>query len=266
MELWPQFVATVKNLRGVVYFRPGQEVGRELTWVGQRFRYRNLGVVPSLLAALGQGELAQRLGRDPFVPLAAPTATIARLVEGLSVLTPAPVVESLLLASSYASPLLILGRSSLKDLGPAIVHTLRTAQGLSDKEAKRHLRIADYAVLDFHRQITQEALEGLHRAALAYREGQVAQGQGLLDRLLRQRERLAREDCQTRFWRLTPEGQPEGRELIFYLDPIRLMFPTLGPDNPSPPVAQLLLEAPPDLALALDLLVGFLVEKGEGTV
>lgn len=145
----------------------------------------------------------------------------------------------------------------MDDLRPVITWALSTSLELSDKEAKRHLRITDYAVLDFYRQTTQEALEGLNKVASAYQEGQTEEGKKALNGLLERRRLLAQDDRQARFWRLAEGDRLKGRELIVYLDSVRLVTPLLGAGDDYSRGNSAILRGPSGLSRGLGSAGGF---------
>ncbi|MCX8205256.1 MAG: hypothetical protein N3H31_06370, partial [Candidatus Nezhaarchaeota archaeon] len=77
-----RYASLVKNLRGVVLL--DLEEGEEgVRWLQDRFKYRNLGVPPSILRS-AEGFFRGRLGGRPFVELAYPSRVLVELVSVLS--------------------------------------------------------------------------------------------------------------------------------------------------------------------------------------
>lgn len=219
--MFSQFLSILKNLRGVVLFHPDDEVEGEVKWIVNKFRYRDVGVTPALLEKVGGEQIRARLSKKPFVSLPIPFPSIAQWISAsvrYANIDPL-VMESITLSSCFISPLLVLKRTLLKDMLPFVVWTLKSSTELNDQEIKRHLRIADYAVLDFYQTITQGAYNALERGDV----------QGLLE----ERKEKAKEDGQKRFWRLTAEGQVQPRELVMYLDPL-IIFSLASPENRDP--------------------------------
>jgi len=157
--VFSNYVALVKNLRGVVLVRPqDQEAEQLVQWLGQRFRYRNVGV-PSSIIEKSPAFFESRLAGNPFVELTYPLDSLAKVVERVSQLSniPQEVVEGIILASAYASPVICLGSSLYGELQGLSIDEVHTKIELSDKEWRLHLRIADYSVLDLYRWSTEQA-------------------------------------------------------------------------------------------------------------
>lgn len=162
----------VKNLRGVIYLSKDVSPEKEVEWLKRKFRYRELGVSETLKLKLKWKKLL----------------TLPRIVEN-------PVLDSLVQASSFVCPLIVLKEESLKDFKNAIVAILKTTEKLGDKDLKFNLRLANYAITDFYVKSIELAL------------------QSDLDG----RERLAKKDLK-RFWRI-PENT-NGKTLVAYIDPL----------------------------------------------
>jgi hypothetical protein len=157
--VFAEYVALVKNLRGVVLLDAREdEAQRRVAWLGQRFRYRNLGVPPALVAA-HPDFLDARLRGKPFVELAFPLASVERVAEAVVDFgeTTRTTAEAMVLASVYASPLICLGPAALAAVRPFAVDAVETTLVLSDKDWRLHFRISDYAVLDLHHWSTDHA-------------------------------------------------------------------------------------------------------------
>jgi hypothetical protein len=162
----------VKNLRGIIYLSRGVSPEKELEWLKRKFRYRELGVSETLKLKLEWKKLL----------------TLPKIVEN-------PVFDSLLQASSFVCPLIILKEDSLKDFGKAVVATLKTREKLGDKDLKFNIRLVNYATTDFY-------LKSIELALQSDMEG---------------RKKLAEKDLK-RFWRV-PENA-DGKTLIAYIDPL----------------------------------------------
>ena len=201
--MFAAYVALVKNLRGVVLLDLREDgAERRVTWLSQRFRYRNLGVPPALVAA-HPDFLHPRLRGKPFVELAFPLASLECVAEAVAGNgeTPRPAAEAIVLASSYASPLICLGPAALAAVRPFVVDAVETAVALSDKDWRLHLRIADYTVLDLYQWSTDHA-----RRLWRGNANDLAQAR---------RERIAKD--RKRYWRLE-QGEGPTRPFILYLD------------------------------------------------
>jgi hypothetical protein len=162
----------VKNLRGIIYLSRGVSPEKELEWLKRKFRYRELGVSETLKLKLEWKKLL----------------TLPKIVEN-------PVLDSLIQASSFVCPLIILKEDSLKGFEKAVVATLKTREKLGDKDLKFNIRLVNYATTDFY-------LKSIELALQSDMEG---------------RKKLAEKDLK-RFWRV-PENA-DGKTLIAYIDPL----------------------------------------------
>lgn len=160
----------VKNLRGIIYFSKGVSPEKELEWLKRKFRYRELGVSETLKLELKWKKLL----------------TLPKMVEN-------PVLDSLLQASSFVCPLIILKEESLKDFKNAVVASLKTSEKLGDKDLKFNLRLVNYAITDFYTKSIELALKSD----------------------LNGRKKLAEKDLK-RFWRIPEDAS--GKTLIAYID------------------------------------------------
>ena len=191
-----KYAALVKNLRGVLYWIP--EAEDKLRWLLSRFKYRNLGVPPSMAARL-------KLRRKVLVTLAYPSEAIREAVNVFSRILGEAEAEALCLASVYVSPLMLVG-AKLDAFKPALVETITTNKELSDKDWKLHMRIADYTVLDFYSWSLDSAVRALF-------EGKVE------DELRVRRERI--EADKKRYWRIASK---EGRPIVAYFDLLKAAY------------------------------------------
>lgn len=207
----PEFISLLKNIRGVVHFKTESPPQPELDWLIKKFRYRDLGIVPAIFETARESKLTKK----PFVKLEFPNDSMKRLVELIVKDTgiPGSVVQTLFLASSYVSPIILLKENPAENFAPFLVHTLNSDITLTDKEMKLHLRIVDYTVLDFHKTTTRAA-----RIAI----GEAIQGStNRLNKLIYERKQSVQEDCNKRYWRLissSVQKGTKGKTLIFYLD------------------------------------------------
>lgn len=168
----PLHLYLVKNLRGVLYFSRGASIEAELRWLKRKFKYRELGVSD----ALGVEACWSKL------------LSLPRIVDD-------PALDSLLQASRFVCPLVVLKEKSLGDFGGAVVANLKTSDKLGDKDLKFNLRLVNYSITDFY-------LKSIELAEKGDLEG---------------RKRLAEGDLK-RFWRVKPD--PTGRTLVAYVDPL----------------------------------------------
>jgi hypothetical protein len=171
-DIDPTHLYLVKNLRGIIYFSSGINVEAELDWLKRKFRYRDLGISENLGIKRGWKRLV----------------ILPRIEED-------PTLDSLLQASKYICPLLILKGESLRDFKELIIAELKTKENLGDRELKFNLRLINYSITDFY-------LKSLELAKEKDMEG---------------RRNLAHKDLK-RFWRIKESG--EGRTLIAYMDPL----------------------------------------------
>jgi len=162
----------VKNLRGIIYLSRGVSPEKELEWLKRKFRYRELGISETLKLELKWKKLL----------------TLPKIVEN-------PVLDSLLQASSFVCPIIILKEDSLKDFEKAVVATLKTREKLGDKDLKFNIRLVNYAITDFYLKSIELALQSD----------------------MESRKKLAVKDLK-RFWRV-PENAG-GKTLIAYIDPL----------------------------------------------
>lgn len=202
-----RYAAIVKNLRGVVWFSYNRDVYKLMEKLSKKFRYRNLGVSKALVNL--HGDLFKgKLNGKPFHILDFPTEKVSKLANRLlDVIHKYKIskegYEAVLLASSYVSPLIILGHDSLKELEKLIVHTVRGPEKLNDIDVKLHLRIVDYSVLDGFIWSVKKVIEGV-------------QGNNL-KLLIEERKAYCIRDAK-RFWRINGKGD---KLWIAYLDVLK---------------------------------------------
>jgi len=189
-----RYAAIVKNLRGVIYWKGGSR--DKLNWLLSRFKYRSLGVPPSLREGLPK--------RKNLIRLAYPAKAVVDAVSLLSNFMHPQAAETLCLASAYISPIMVV--EGLEDFEEAVIKTLKTSVDLDDRGWRLHMRIADYTTLDFYAWSTENALDALKEDDLV--------------EALQERERRVAED-EKRYWRLKPRG---GRTFLAYLDPLKVVF------------------------------------------
>jgi len=194
-----KYAALVKNLRGVVLADLGEEgVLSSVKWLVAKFKYRNLGLPPSLANEARKRGL---LGKKPFRELATlePVEEAARALElaGLS----RQLAKALAYASAYVSPLVVVGSRFAGEIERAATDKVLKCKEVDAKSWKLHLRIADYVVLDFYEEAVDEALEALR-------------GRAELGELLERRARRISKD-KRRFWRVACES---GELFVAYFD------------------------------------------------
>ncbi|MBS7647302.1 hypothetical protein KEJ24_05655 [Candidatus Bathyarchaeota archaeon] len=168
----PLYRYLVKNLRGIVYFSREVCPKTEFDWLKRKFRYRELGISENLQLNLKWKKLLR-----------------------LPKIDDNPALDSLLQASNFICPLIVLKEQSLKDFGNAIVAVLKTLESLNDKDLKFNLRLVNYSITDFY-------LKSIEFAKRSDMES---------------RKRLAERDLK-RFWRV--KADTNGKTLIAYIDPL----------------------------------------------
>ena len=188
-----KYLALVKNLRGTVYIRDDEEL---LSWVRDRFKYRNLAVPASIEPSIGV--------RKPFVPVDYPLDSLLKLKEiTLKVLKADPTfIDSLILASCFVTPLLLIGAEASDEAKKHAVSIVDTKADMGVRDWKLHLRIADYSVLDLYTWCTSHS----KRLWEGYD----------LKKFVDERRRAIQKD-RRRYWRLE-RGKGEGRPFLAYLD------------------------------------------------
>jgi len=201
LDVFSRYAALVKNMRGVVLFSPADDVSEDLKWLVERFRYRVLGVPPSLTDKVSRVE-------KPLVPLAYPSKDIKDFVEFVasSAGLEREVAEAICLASCYVSPLLALGPGAQKSLKELAVGEVSSRIEMGVKDWKLHLRIADYSVLDLYEWSTTQAQR-------------LWQKDVDVEELISERVAAIKRD-QKRYWRLQ-RGELEPRTFLVYLDLIQ---------------------------------------------
>jgi len=199
------YAAIVKNLRGVIYWKGKGDLG----WLLSRFRYRYLGVPPSLRGITPK--------RRNLVCLSYPNNVILKVRELFSRVLAEEIAEVLCLASTYISPVITDDVDDFRDL---IITEVKTTKELTDKDWKLHMRIADYTILDFYTWSTGNAKEAVKS--------------GELEEALHERREKIEKDVR-RYWRIL---ENEGRTFLAYVDPLAILhkhnlieeFKSLGED------------------------------------
>ncbi|HIE55516.1 MAG TPA: hypothetical protein EYP90_10100 [Chromatiaceae bacterium] len=123
---------------------------------------------------------------------------------------PFEVFEALILASSYISPLLVLGSKfipCIKSLSSEVVKVCKD-KVMDVKRWKLHLRIADYSIVDIYEQSVMEAMEVISRFKL----GSLKIGE--IEQILRSRHEKIKIDT-NRYWRIKCS---EGKPFLYYVD------------------------------------------------
>lgn len=179
----PEYVALAKNVRGIFAYDPAEDPPSVLkTWLARMHQYRNVGIPPTIEDRSGLDLSAKTFERLPY-----PVDGLDGFVDALSENRPRWLIEALVLASTYVAPLFV-HRPALSAFKPTAVWQLRTTDPLPEDQVKRHMRIAGYGMLDFHRERTKAAAEAVSN--------------GTIDEERDRRVASCREDGEHRFWRL----------------------------------------------------------------
>ena len=188
-----EYLALVKNLRGTIYIKDGGEL---LSWVKDRFKYRNLAIPSSLKPHIEV--------KKPFVVVDHPFDSLLELRKmAMKRLRADPVfLDSLILASCFVTPLLLIGAEAADEARRYAVSIVNTKVDMGVKDWKLHLRIADYSVLDLYAWCTSHS----KRLWEGYD----------LNKFVDERRRAVQKD-RRRYWRLE-RGEGEGRPFLAYLD------------------------------------------------
>ena len=200
----PEYIALVKNLRGMLFGLGDESEDDAISWLVKHFRYRELGVPPKLWDQIPQkGKI--RYIKHPFeFP-----DFLGSIADRVGV--PASAVECVAFASAFATPMILLSRRAAEVIKPLSQFTFRGDPPEDDRSAKFHLRVCDYAAVDIYAWAHDSA-----KAVFSGRENWSSE--------VKKRRKVAKEDALKRFWRL---GDGNGNfPLFMYLDLI------LGVDEP----------------------------------
>lgn len=206
-----KYAALVKNLRGVILMdlnEPG--VMDSLMWLAKRFRYRDLGVTPSIVAKY-RDSIERYLGGNPLRELVPPVDHIVKLINILIEKTglPLELIESLVYASTYISPCLMIGNRFKEYISRLSSDAVRACKELSTSDWKLHLRIADYSILDMYEQSIDEVYALLEKRRF----------ESVEDLVRTRANRIARD--KRRYWRILCDT---GRSFLYYIDLFKLVL------------------------------------------
>lgn len=201
------YAALVKNLRGVLLFDPGDEgAWSRVSWLRRRFRYRNLGVTPSVSGPRVEDLLESRVFRRLYYPLRAYEEFVGVLrsadIDGLF-------AEAAVLSSAYISPLLLLSEGYLDLVRKYSLGEVRVCKELGDRDWKLHIRIADYSILDSYETMVERSIEYVRAAS----------NEEVRERILTERRAFVEKDSR-RYWRIACN---EGDPFLLYLDPLLIL-------------------------------------------
>ncbi len=206
------YAALVKNLRGVLLLDPRDEdAWSRVGWLRRRFRYRNLGVTPSVSGPRVEDLLESRVFRRLYYPLRAYEEFVGLFrsagLDGLF-------AEAAVLSSAYISPLLVLSEGYLDLIRRYSLGEVRVCKKLGDRDWKLHLRIADYSILDSYEAMVEKSIEYVR--AFSNEEAR----KGILEE-----RRVFMEKDSRRYWRIACD---DGEPFLLYLDPLLVLEGLLG--------------------------------------
>lgn len=218
-----QLLGLIKNLRGVVFWTKQNWVCEVLKWLRRKFQYRNLGIIPSCLPALDQ-PLKDIIQSKPFVVLPSPAPQLDLWVETLTTVgCSKEAIGVLLTASFYVVPIIAIGKEAFELFAELILFKI-DGPTLSDAEAKRHLRILDYAMLDAHGLSADRAkqlLSELRNSGPSVHPQNVLEGLKLLQQ---QFSSYAQHDAAVRFWRFKQTERQLGGVTVAYATALPLLI------------------------------------------
>jgi len=262
----PRYVSLLKNLRAIAFFDPSLFPEMELKWIMRKYRYRNVGISRFFLNALPNSR-RDTFRKKPFEVLEYPLREIKDFCELILELWRENdyIFPSMVLASCYVNPMLVLGRDSFKILEPFTAWCMTSTVELPDLEVKRNLRIIGYAILDFHEKVIREAYDFLVSFCGKICEaGKFSRAdQAEFKNFLQKRRELAEKDGEKRFWRLKQEGTLEERPIIAYLDPLIVLTKVLRDKN-GLKLARFVTNSSFNLSMALSLIPTFILSFNKG--
>ncbi|MHC1601145.1 MAG: hypothetical protein ACXQTB_02220 [Candidatus Nezhaarchaeales archaeon] len=194
-------------MRGVVIFNPADDVSQDLKWLSERFKYRILGVPPSLTDKISRM-------MKPLISLAYPHKELIDFIKFVSetLNIDHEIAEAICLASCYVSPILALGSKSQESLKSISISEVPTKIKMSLQDWKLHLRIADYSVLDLYEWSTSHAQK-------------LWDSEVDIENLVAERLKAIRKD-EKRYWRLQ-RGDLEPTTFLVYLDLVQTLWKKL---------------------------------------
>jgi len=210
--LFARYAAIVKNLRGVVYIEELNDYSwKVIKWLIQRFKYRDLGLPPSIVNRFGN-LLKDYLNGNPFRELVYPIHNLSGIINLFQGVLPYELIESIIFSSLYISPLLVIG-NKVHDLIHSIgIDHVYTNKMIDVKDWKLHLRIADYTILDMYEECVMENIEALK----CFRLGNT----DCVKKIIGERCNRVRND-KKRYWRIISN---KGRLFLTYIDPLNILL------------------------------------------
>ena len=207
-----RYAAIVKNLRGVVLADIDEDgVWSSVMWLVNRFRYRDLGVVPSVVKRY-RSLLERYLNGNPFRELVSPTGSIQIFIERLGRASglPLEVVELLALSSAYVSPAIVIGNRYSGYLKEVSTDVVNVCKDMDTNSWKLHLRIADYTILDIYEASVGEVLNAIEKGV----------SRELLEKISDGRRSVIEAD-KKRYWRIACDS---GKPFLYYVDMVNIVL------------------------------------------
>jgi len=259
----PIYVSLLKNLRAIAFFNPKSPLPQnEVNWLKRKFKYRNIGISKGFLKAV-KPEVKSIFSKQPFRIVEPPIVEINDFIEIVSELNtkvPDYVVESIILASCYVNPIIVVGRESFQILSQFAVWNLKSTAELPDIEIKRNFRIIGYAILDFHEKVITKTYKVLKEVAEKVKSGEIADDvTSVIEEILDERRKMAQKDGEKRFWRLRQTGRREERIVIAYLD-ILPMISKMLTQRQHIKLADFIAGSTVNLSMALSLVPTFILQ------
>lgn len=215
--MFARYAAVVKNLRGVTLFDLDEEgTWDSVEWLARRFRYRDLGLTPSVYRRY-PGRLERYMGGNPFRLLTYPLPELEQFSKEFSscVGVEYEVAELLVLSSLYVSPAIAIGVRFVPQLSRLSVEVVRTCRELDVEDWKLHMRVADYTILDTYEYAVSEALRAVESCSAEE-----------LEKMLSDRLESIKRDVK-RYWRVLCE-EPTAKVFLYYVDNLRLYVQSCG--------------------------------------
>ena len=207
--MFSYYAAIVKNLRGVILVRELDQLSiKILNWIAERFRYRDIGAPPGIWSEFPDEYKAK------FIKLEYPINELRDLVNYLSksLNLEAKLIESLIISSTYITPLFNIGGCYVDELDKLSVGCISIDKPLDNRSWKLHFRIADYTVLDFYRDRVIEAIEYIEGVRLGINPIKY-------DYIISKRMDLIKNDYK-RYWRIKSDW---GFTFLIYIDMLKIL-------------------------------------------
>uniref|UniRef100_A0A7C2VHA7 Uncharacterized protein n=1 Tax=Ignisphaera aggregans TaxID=334771 RepID=A0A7C2VHA7_9CREN len=209
--MFARYAAIVKNLRGIALFDLGEEgVWESIEWLVKRFRYRDLGLTPSIYRKYADN-LGRYLDGNPFRLLTYPLQELEDFTKEFAACldTHYEVAELLTMSSIYISPAMVIGKSFEPQISKLSIEAIKICKELDLNNWKLHMRIADYTILDMY----EFSISG----ALKIIDGCMENG---LEDIYSQRIYKIKKDVK-RYWRILC-SEPQSKPFLYYIDNLKL--------------------------------------------